>query len=243
MNPQTLNRFEWLKAAMQSEDLNPAAKNVATALALQFANDETGQINPSVSTLASYLKTSKDTVKRAVRALVEGGWIARTEGRGAGNKTLYTLCSPGKIIAISSMKTRAETHPQKGCKSAPSIKQKGANLHGKGCKSAPSYNKDKQSFEQKGATLERFRNYSFPGNAVDGLQLVNANDQHRLNAWAEWLDREGFPQLHALSIKRTESRKGAEFFALPYRNPPTEARQVSEARAFFEAMTAEEIAA
>ena len=51
MSNPSINRFEWLKAVMQAEVLTPTAKNVATALAVQFANAETGQINPSQETL------------------------------------------------------------------------------------------------------------------------------------------------------------------------------------------------
>jgi len=97
----SINRFEWLKAVTQCDGLMPISKVIATALAIQFANDETGQINPSVPTLASYVKTSKDTIKRGIRALVKAGWLDRSEGRGRGNHTNYTLCSPGKVVSIS----------------------------------------------------------------------------------------------------------------------------------------------
>lgn len=65
MSVQTLNRDEWLKAVTQAECVNDAAARVATALVTQFANNETGQLNPSVKTPARYLKKSPDTLKRA----------------------------------------------------------------------------------------------------------------------------------------------------------------------------------
>ncbi len=116
-----MNRFEWLKAVLQDGDLPDRAKTIASVLAVQFANDDTGQINPSASTLADYIGASKDTVKRAVADLVAAGWIARTEGRGAGNRTQYTLLSPGKVVPFTGQKKGAELHlwPSK----------KGAELH------------------------------------------------------------------------------------------------------------------
>lgn len=115
-----INRFEWQKAVLQSADLNATAKALASAMAVQFANDETGQLNPSVTTLADYLKASKASIKRAVKALVDGGWLGRTEGRGRGNRTVYRLLSPGRVVALPARKKGAESAPKKGRTHAPS---------------------------------------------------------------------------------------------------------------------------
>ena len=225
MSAAFLNRFEWLKAVMQAEDLNPAAKNVATALAVQFANDQTGQINPSVVTLADYLKTSGDTVKRAVRALVEGGWLGRTEGRGRGNRTTYILLSPGRVVAISDAK-------------------KGADMHEKGGNAAPS--RIEQSFEQNGAPAEgyrqaeRYRHHRFAGNAWEGPAMVSGADHAALGEWGRWLIAEGFPPLAAFPIKRAGGKRGSEFYGLPWKRPPTTAQTADEARAYFASMLPEE---
>lgn len=242
MSAQTLNRFEWLKAVNRS-DLLPRAKVVASALAVEFCNDETGRLDPSRKRLAEATGLTLDTVKRAIQDLTEGGWLGRTEGRGRGNRTEYTLLSPGKIVAFGQPQKATQRQSAKGGTGAPLTTEKGAPVHGKGGTGAPSHNRDKQTIEQRGASLDRFKNYQFPGNATEGLQLVEAKDQHRLNDWAEWLTREGFPKLHALNITRTDEKKGREFFALPYRKPPTDERQASEARAFFTAMASQEIAA
>ena len=93
-----LNRFEWLKAVLQVKELNSSSQVVAAALSVQFANDETGQINPAMKTLAEYLKMALSTVKRAIKELVAAGWLSRTEGRGAGNRTRYTLRSPYRVF-------------------------------------------------------------------------------------------------------------------------------------------------
>lgn len=63
MTVNALNRFEWYKAVLQAEGLSATTKNVAGALAIQFANNDSGQINPSQETVSDYLKVHKDTVK------------------------------------------------------------------------------------------------------------------------------------------------------------------------------------
>lgn len=167
MTGQTLNRFEWLKAVNRS-DLLPRAKVVASALAIEFCNDETGRLDPGVKTLADATCQTVDTVKRAIRDLTDGGWLARTEGRGRGNKTEYTLLSPGKVIAISNTK-------------------KGAPVHGKGGARAPSYYKDKQTLEQKGRTCP-----------VRALRIVHAADAEKVASWNAWLSENDFPSLQQI---------------------------------------------
>jgi DNA-binding MarR family transcriptional regulator len=225
-----INRFEWLKAVMQCADLNATAKNLASAMAVQFANDETGQLNPSVETLADYLKTSTDSIKRAVRALVDGGWLDRTEGRGRGNRTVYRLLSPGKIVAFRPAKQATEPAPEKGATPHLQPKEKGANLHGKGGKSAPSY--IEQSLEQKTRPRDRFADHTFVGNFTSGVQLLSKADHWAaLNAWGEWLARMGLPKLCQLPI--AEEAKRGTVFCLPYRRPPSDEAQTSEAFAYF----------
>lgn len=242
MSTLTLNRFEWLKAVNRA-DLLPRAKVVASALAVEFCNDETGRLDPSRKRLAEASGLTLDTVKRAVQDLIEGGWLARSEGRGRGNNTNYTLLSPGKIVAFASPKKDAPAHGAKGGTRAPLPNQKGAPVHGKGGTRAPSYNKDEQSFEQRSARATGFKDFQFSGRAIPGLILVPAKNHQDLNAWGEWLAREGFPPLHALGIKKTDEKTRSEFFSLPYRNPPTDEKQASEAREFFAALTKEGIAA
>ena len=101
MTRATLNRFEWLKLVMQTEGLSPTAKNVATALAVQFANDETGQLNPSQRTLADYLKVHVDTVKRVLRELRNAGWLLSLGDGGRGRAPVLRLLTPGKIVVLN----------------------------------------------------------------------------------------------------------------------------------------------
>ena len=45
------DRYKWLKAVHQSGKLTACAKNLATVLVVEFLNTNTGQLNPSLSTL------------------------------------------------------------------------------------------------------------------------------------------------------------------------------------------------
>lgn len=231
MTGQTLNRFEWLKALNRS-GLLPRAKVVASALAIEFCNDETGRLDPSLTTLADATGKTVDTVKRAIRDLVEGGWLARTEGRGRGNKTEYTLLSPGKIIAISNPKKGAQVHHIKGGTGAPLTKEKGAQVHGKGGTGALSYNKDKQTMNKYSANPDRWAAHRFIGNAWDGPSLVLASDYDTLSAWGRWLKSHGLPALDRLQLQ-TFGRDGTKVFRLPYRTPPSDAQREAEALAYF----------
>ena len=66
--------------------------------------------------------------------------------------------------------------------------------------------------------------------------MVPATDHAALGEWGRWLKAEGFPALSEFPIKRQGSKKGSEFFALPWRRPPTDMEQADEARAYFSAM-------
>jgi len=50
MTRDPLNRFQWLKVVLQSGAVSMTAKAIASALAVQYANDLTGKINPSALT-------------------------------------------------------------------------------------------------------------------------------------------------------------------------------------------------
>lgn len=231
MSKAQINRFEWLKAVMQSAELNATAKALASAMAVQFANEQTGQLNPAVDTLADYLKTSKDSIKRAVKALVDGGWLGRTEGRGRGNRTVYRLVSPGKIVAFRSAKRVAEPAPEKGATPHLQAKEKGADLRGKGGNAAPSY--IEQSLEQNGAALEPWHHHQFSGKSYTGLTLIRESDHPKMSEWGRWLKAEGFPPLSLFPIREEGGRKSGPLVRLPWDEPPKTEAQRREARAFF----------
>lgn len=112
MGDISINRFEWLKAVLQAEGLSPTAKNVASALAVQFARDTTGQLNPSQNTLADYLKVHKDTVKRVMRELRNAGWVLVLGVGGRSKAPQVNLVSPGKIVPFRSSERGGKLPPR-----------------------------------------------------------------------------------------------------------------------------------
>lgn len=207
MHSVSINRHEWLKAVTQDAALPDRVTKVAVAL-WSFANDETGQLNPSVTSLAGFVKRSTDTVKRAIADLVKAGWLHRTEGRGRGNSTAYALRSPGKVIAISSVEKGANKPRKKGGSTAPLSREKGAALRGKGGNTAPFHYKDKQPLEQRaGAT---------PGRPAPAAQYHVSRGSPAETDWNRWLQAHGFPSLIEL-----DQRLG-DGWNLPATLPPTD---------------------
>ncbi|WP_102110271.1 helix-turn-helix domain-containing protein [Oceaniglobus roseus] len=229
-----MNRFEWLKAVMQLRGVSASTKNVATALAVQFACDDTGQLNPKLATLVEYLGVSLATVKRAIRELADGGWLHRTEGRGAGNRTAYSLVSPGKIVPFRAAKRAQSEVGKKGSQVSFQAEEKGSPVSRKGVTGELSY--IEQSSEQKGAPFEAYRRHRFTGNICDGPMFIAQRDWQRLNPWVDWLRKRGLPKLCDMPLTAPGSTKGGTVFALPFRKPPEDDRRTAEALAYFAAM-------
>ena len=184
-------RWPWLRAIHSNTELTDAAKLVACVLVTQFAHHQTGECSPSVDTIADAIGRSKDTAKRGVKVLIDGGWVHRTEGRGRGNRSAYTLISPGKVVSL------------KGGKSAPLRNEKGANLHLKGGKSAPfHYKADPKGYQS--------------GCEADGSQLFPA-DCAEIRSWESWLIERRLPTLVQLELD--ELRDGNVWYRVPCRRP------------------------
>lgn len=196
-----LNRFEWLKAVLQVKDLKPSAQVVAAALSVQFANDETGQINPAVKTLAEYLHMSLATVKRAIKELVAAGWLHRTEGRGAGNRTRYKLLAPCKIATF-----RPKNPKKKGAQLHLSDQEKGSSVTQKGVSPEPSYKE--QSKKQK-ARLAPSPDLPIERQSGETLRFVPGGGGYFEREWDDALRRFGLPTLsRGLPQVIEDGRKG-----------------------------------
>jgi len=239
MSDAHINRFEWLKAVLQSSHINANAKAVASALAVQFTSDETGQTNPKTTTLAKYLNASLATVKRGVSDLVKAGWLHRTEGRGTGNQTRYALTSPGKIVPFrvskiseTNRKKGANMHPKSGSDLSLQNNSSGSNLSLHRLKSEPSY--IEQSSEQKSAAWKAFRNHTFTGNPFCGPRIVRSDDRRKIYAWGRWLMERGYPALELFPIIEETAKRGGKVFLLPWTMPPERDEQCLEATEFFD---------
>lgn len=197
-----LNRFEWLKAVLQVKELNSSAQVVAAALSVQFANDDTGQINPAMKTLADYLKMALSTVKRAIKELVASGWLSRTEGRGAGNRTHYTLRSPHSIVPFRPTK--------KGAQAGLSDQKKGSSVPQKEVTHGLSYKE--QSKEQK-TRLAPSPDLPNSRQSGEALRFVPGSGGYFEREWDDALRAYGLPSLNrSLPQIVHEGRKG---YALP----------------------------
>lgn len=229
-------RFAWHDAVMQSNDLTPTAKNVATALAFKFANRKTAQINPPQSKIADYLKVHVDTIKRVMRELRNAGWLIATGDGGRGKAPLLRLLTPGKVLPFPASKGGANYPSQ--------AEKRGDDMCGKGGEITPPHYKDKPSLEPKGGhipfekpdVLKQFEKQRFEGNPFDGLRSVSKTDWAALNDWAEWLREQGLPKLCDLPIRQKAERKNAIWFWLPSKTPPTSPRATEDALHFFEAL-------
>lgn len=209
-----LNRFEWLKAIMQRRDLTTASKVVASALSVQFANGQTGQINPSLDTLVEYLGLSLATIKRAIKQLAQSGWLDRTEGRGAGNHTRYSLKTPCKIMPFRARKKRSQASFYDH--------EKGSTENAKGFVSELSY-KAEQSKEQK-AALEASRLDGEPSASARGAPRTSGAfvskrsfacrqwEAFSKEALGDWMER-AFPEV---------LRDGEAGYLVPTKYPPTQ---------------------
>lgn len=205
-----INRFEWLKAVLQS-DVPDRAKVLASVLAVQFGNDETGQINPGLDRLAQYVRASEDTVRRGVADLEKAGWLGRTAGQGRGNRTVYVLLTPGNVVALRP--TAKGRTPANSAKVQPAKRSQNCNLNGKtkGRKTAakrsqncnPLY-KDEQSFEQKSGGRPSPQCYA----------PIKAGSWHALE-WNYWLSDHQQPPLASLRALHIEGG-----YAPPFRAPP-----------------------
>ena len=93
-------RWGWLKAITGDGDLSPMARLLAHVLATQFSHHETAHCAPGTDTLADALRTSVDTIKRALRDLAAAGWLIRTEGRGRGNRSEIFFMGGNNVVPM-----------------------------------------------------------------------------------------------------------------------------------------------
>ncbi|QFT45369.1 hypothetical protein FIU97_02160 [Roseivivax sp. THAF40] len=188
----SINRFEWLKAVLQAGDISGTAKTIASALAVQFANDETGQLNPTKRTLAEYLKLHTDTVKRGLRELRDAGWLVSEGSGGRSRAANFLLRAPGKIVPFRGHKQDVTKPSKSGVGCAP---------HASAC-GAESGDKFR---ENGGQSIPRQKEQSKKQKVFSGLmrpaphlsQPIYAGS-HNEAAWNNWLAESDFPTLAEL---------------------------------------------
>lgn len=145
-------RFAWSAAVRCDQGLNATARLVAHVLAFDFANAKTARCDPSHDDIVAIVGGSVATAKRAVRDLVQAGWIVKIAGQGRGNHSGYGFVTRGVVIKLKGVKFA----PSKGVTDAPFYDpkrgqictEKGSNMH-------PPLYKDKPYKNHKGGRDER----------------------------------------------------------------------------------------
>lgn len=96
-----LERIQWLSTLQADRNVSPAALRVAIAL-VSRVNGETGQLNPTLITLAKDVGMSDRSVERAVSELQELRYISVTK---AGRYNHYVLVIPDRTDGSTPDKT------------------------------------------------------------------------------------------------------------------------------------------
>lgn len=227
-----MNRFEWFKAVSQHKGLSGRAAHVAAVLATVFANDDTGQINPGLDTLAQHCNVSVDTIRRAVVELEAAGWLARVVYHGRGKQTCFSLLSPGAVVPLRPVRAAPRPAPASSSQTAPTPEKRSQpctvssprTAPGKGSKVAakrsqpcnPHIRKEQPS-EQKERAHPTARPAAPPtARPSPHLHRLITTGSAQADAWDQWLRAEGFPSLNRLS--RLAAPGG---FDLPWTWPPS----------------------
>lgn len=133
-------RWGWLESVRRDADLTPMARLVAHVLVLDFANRRTRRCDPSLGDIAAAVGTTTVTVKRAVRQLVDEGWIVREEGRGRGRSNGYAFLTRARIVHLKGVRN----DPKKGVRNDPNSDSKRGHICSeKGSDMTPPYIIDK----------------------------------------------------------------------------------------------------
>ena len=196
-----INRFEWLKAVLRSK-ASTRAKTAAAALATEYANDETGQLNPGRDTLASYLGICERTITRALAELEDGGWLARGAA-GRGRRSCLVLRTPSNVVMMLR---------RKGDSSVKDRREKGDSSVLKGRQFCPPHKGQEQSSEQR--AHERAARCP----AVS-LRIIHDTEPSQITDWNAWLAGRELPPLQTLGVRGGDAEGPG--YAMPLRWPPS----------------------
>ncbi|WP_208348789.1 helix-turn-helix domain-containing protein [Pseudaestuariivita rosea] len=222
MTVQTLNRHDWFRAVMQVEGLSATAKNVAGALSIQFANDETGRLDPSQETLADYLKVHKDTIRRGLRELRNAGWLLSLGDGGRGRTLMMRLISPSKIIPFRARKgvqNDPENRAERGADMHTQARKKVCSSAAKGVQNCTPLLKEEQAYKQD------TRASGPPPCPVDQCAVILAGS-HNEQAWDEWLTKHRWPTVREIGIRLNDGWRMT--FPTPPSDPHGIQRNITE---------------
>lgn len=188
------DRWLWAKALAADGSLSAFARLLGYTLAIGYANAETAECRPSVSTLIKTLASSRSTVQRALSDLEGAGWIARLGGQSPTTAARYRF-ELGNLYPTS----RAARLQ----KPVPELTQEPVSELGVTCVSfenppIPPY-KDKPKLKQnspaRGTSLSPRQLLRGKSRPSPHLSVIVADGSEEEGAWEVWLDANGFPPL------------------------------------------------
>ncbi|WP_176445151.1 helix-turn-helix domain-containing protein [Maliponia aquimaris] len=192
------------------------AKMLAQVLALDFANRDTGQCNPSRQTLADHMGVSEATVKRALADLISAGWLGKTGVTARKRTASYAFLSPGKVVAFGQRPQDNAGHKRPA--TAPGTRVKSAPNAGHIC-TAPYRGRNQVKNQSACPTASE---QDCPVRQVFEI----APGSHRHVAWDGWLAAHGWPVLAELG-DRVRQRKCAGWL-MPSAMPPDDADSIGQ---------------
>jgi hypothetical protein len=220
------SRYAWLKAVMASDLVTPSAKNVAAMLALEFANVETLQCNPSIDRLGEVVSLSRSSVKRAVAELEVAGFLGVKRACGRGKSSHFSFLRVDEFAASKQSENSSNVTPfpvKKRASGEPfSQTEKGSDMRRKVFAGEPAYKNHKGT---KKDTPEQPRFNAFEVEVVDGKGP---------DAWDGWLIANGYPPSAEILPLRKMASKGGVF--LPSRHPPSGLKDERDAKEFLRVM-------
>ncbi|WP_371055732.1 helix-turn-helix domain-containing protein [Rhodosalinus sp. K401] len=202
-------RHQWAQAVRTDKSLSATARLVAQSLALDFANGETGQCNPSRAVLADHLGMSEATIKRALGELTKAGWLGR-HGATARNRTAnYTFTSPGKVVAFAPPKTENAGHRRPASEARTRVK------------SEPNAGHEIAALYKNHVKNHRARE---AGDCPVAQIEVAHDTSHRAARWNAWLAEKGWPSLAELGVRASDGH--GHGWRVPFALPPEPDEQI-----------------
>lgn len=198
-------RHAWAQMVRKNHDLSMTARVVGQVLALDFANERTGQCNPKEKLLCTHLGVSGSTVKRALAELRKAGLLGDTTQTAPGISVSYTLIRQGDVAAFAPRQASDGGH----IRPAPAAKTgvKSAENEGHFCNSPY---KGKNQAKNKRA---RARDAC----PVDQAVVVGPGS-HRECAWNDWLATRKFPTVAELGVRHSDQTSVG--WRMPFVAPP-----------------------
>ena len=210
-------KLQWLQQLSCDKDLSDSARSVALYIITTHLNGHTEKAWPSYQTIADATGKSIKTIQRAVRELELSGWFEVERGNGVGHNTEYR---PSASSTLRASEAREKTDkivtlfPSKGGQNRPERRSDLSSEGGQICPPNPEKEKIIKPNAREMAPLRVETRRAVP------LVFVAETKADQLVQWRNWLQRSGFPSMHALGVQTVKA--GRRGYSLPGYWPPDE---------------------